>query len=210
MPLKLILFDFDGTLANTADIGLEILNEMSLKYHFKSIDKDELKTIKNKSMKEFAKYLGVPFYKAPSLLLKGQKLLYERIQKVPPIGNVVDVLNQLKNQGYLLGILSTNSKDNVRAFLEQYDIEFFDIIKTSASLWDKSRHLAKVIKKIKVKTEEVLYVGDEIRDISAARKTGVSVASVTWGYNSEEVLRKHDPDYLVDTPDELLAVIGTA
>lgn len=207
MPFKLILFDFDGTLADTADLALEIFNEISAKYKFRSINKEELKSLKGKSIKELSKYLDIPLYRVPSLLLKGQKLLYQRIKKVRPIENIVELLNNLKEKGFQLGILSTNSKDNIKVFLNQYDIELFDIIRTSASIWDKSRGLAKVIKKSKLDPEEVLYIGDEIRDIDASKKCGVPVASVTWGYNSLESLQIREPDFLVDQPEQLLPVI---
>jgi len=52
----------------------------------------------------------------------------------------------------------------------------------------------------------MLYVGDEIRDIRAARKVGIAVAAVTWGFNSQEALAAENPDFLVDSPEKFLAL----
>ena len=52
----------------------------------------------------------------------------------------------------------------------------------------------------------VLYVGDEVRDIEAAKKAGIRIAAVTWGYNSKKALEAYKPDYLVTKPEELLQI----
>ena len=53
-----------------------------------------------------------------------------------------------------------------------------------------------------LKACEVIYVGDEVRDITGAKNAGVKVIAVAWGYNSRELLEKHKPDFPVDTPQE--------
>jgi phosphoglycolate phosphatase-like HAD superfamily hydrolase len=53
----------------------------------------------------------------------------------------------------------------------------------------------------------VVYVGDEERDVVAARQAGVDIAAVTWGYNSPELLAVQEPDYLIDYPDELRTLL---
>jgi phosphoglycolate phosphatase len=49
----------------------------------------------------------------------------------------------------------------------------------------------------------VMYIGDEVRDIDAAKKAEVAAVSVTWGYNTEEVLTKNNPKIIIKTPSEL-------
>jgi len=53
----------------------------------------------------------------------------------------------------------------------------------------------------------VFYVCDEVRDIEAARKSGISSIAVTWGYNTKDALIKENPDFLANTPDELRDII---
>ena len=53
----------------------------------------------------------------------------------------------------------------------------------------------------------VFYVCDEVRDIEAARKSGIKSIAVTWGYNTKGALIKENPDFLVNSPDELRNII---
>jgi phosphoglycolate phosphatase-like HAD superfamily hydrolase len=64
----------------------------------------------------------------------------------------------------------------------------------------------KILRRYGIRKEEVLYVGDEIRDITATKNIGVDIASVDWGYNSREGLEEHKPEYLISEPEELLTI----
>ena len=66
--------------------------------------------------------------------------------------------------------------------------------------------MKKIIKKERLELKEVLYVGDEIRDIHAAKNTGIHIASVAWGYNTVESLKKNKPEYLIYEPAELIDI----
>ncbi len=83
----------------------------------------------------------------------------------------------------------------------------FDFISVGSGLFGKRRTLNKVIKQHNLKKDDILYVGDEVRDIEASRGVGIAVASVTWGYNSRKVLQAYGPDYLIDQPQELLHIL---
>ena len=56
-------------------------------------------------------------------------------------------------------------------------------------------------------SQDIIYVADEVRDIEAARKAGVKIICVSWGYNDKSSLEKNNPDALVDNTDQLFAVI---
>ena len=55
--------------------------------------------------------------------------------------------------------------------------------------------------------DDVVYIGDEERDIAACKKCKISIIAVTWGFDSKELLEKNNPHYLADTPKELLEII---
>jgi len=50
---------------------------------------------------------------------------------------------------------------------------------------------------------EVAYVGDEVRDVEAAREVGVTSIAVSWGYAERAALTALEPSYLVNEPLEL-------
>lgn len=120
---------------------------------------------------------------------------------------MIDVLQQLNRQGIVQGVITSNSDTNVQGFLMRYNLNIFDFIHTGSSLFGKDKLLKKIIQKYKLKTQDVLFVGDETRDVSAAQKVGIGVIGVTWGFNSREVLEKMKPNHLVDSPNDLLNII---
>jgi len=54
---------------------------------------------------------------------------------------------------------------------------------------------------------EVVYVGDEARDIEACQKADIAVITVSWGFHRKEVLREKNPTYLVDSPEEIETIV---
>ncbi len=116
-----------------------------------------------------------------------------------------DVLHQLsKTTG--IGLITSNSTDNVILFLKRNELDMFDFFYSSTGLWGKTRCLKKMVRSQQLDLKGILYVGDETRDIEISRKVGVKIASVTWGYNSSQALKKFSPDYLLHAPKELLSI----
>ena len=60
------------------------------------------------------------------------------------------------------------------------------------------------MKRNNLKRKDCIYVGDEARDIQAARLAVIKIASVTWGFNDIQLLRKNRPTYIVEEPAQLL------
>jgi phosphoglycolate phosphatase-like HAD superfamily hydrolase len=58
-----------------------------------------------------------------------------------------------------------------------------------------------------IAADEVIYVGDEIRDIEAAKRSKIPVISVTWGFNGTAILQQYQPDYLVHKPQEIIQLL---
>ena len=58
-----------------------------------------------------------------------------------------------------------------------------------------------------MRKDEVVYVGDEVRDIKAAKRAGMKIIAASWGYNEREALEKYKPDLIVDRPVELIEVV---
>jgi phosphoglycolate phosphatase len=120
---------------------------------------------------------------------------------------IKEVIQSLKNKGYAIGILTTNSGSNVKTFLEANDMaNLFQFIVHGSSIYGKSNLLQSIIKKSDF--TKYYYVGDEVRDIEATRnKENTYSVAVTWGYNSKTLLQSHDTDYIVDAPLDLMNII---
>lgn len=194
-----VLFDFDGTIANTLPLGFELYNEIAGQYNFISAHDSELPQLMNMSIAEILKLKDIPLYMVPIALYHVKKKMKKRLAEVKPFEGIKEFLNNLHNAGYHLSIISSNSKENMIKFFEMNGIDVFNYIYSSTSLFGKDKLIKHYLKAVKTTADKVIYVGDEIRDIEAAKASNISVIGVTWGYNDKDILIKHKPDYLVET-----------
>ncbi len=208
MSFRCIVFDFDGTLADTLEETMDILNELSEEYGFRRFQREDMQEAKHMTVSEFVRFLGIPAWRVPGILTKGKRRLTQRLRSIRPIPGIPEVLPELKSRVEHLGILTSNSEENVRLFLEAREMEHFEFIKSAPKLMGKSRYLHKILRQYGFRSEEMLYVGDEIRDIEAAHEAEIPVAAVTWGFNAATVLEAASPDYLVHHPSDLLKLLG--
>ena len=117
-----------------------------------------------------------------------------------------ETLKILKSKLSYMGIISSNSKKNINTFLKNEKIDTLDFI-ISSPLFSKEIKINKLKKKLKLKDEDILYVGDEVRDIVSAKKANIDIASVTYGYNTKEYLSSENPTYFIDDLKELFNII---
>lgn len=208
MAYRCIIFDFDGTLADTEELVFDIYNAMAKKYKYTPIEKQQLHHLKEMPLHEIMKLIDIPFYKVPFVLKEGRLRLHAKLDAIqaftPEIGVI---LNTLCSRMDYIGIVTSNVEPTVRCFLKRYGLErSIDFILCS-SLLSKQRQIRKVLKQYNLKKEEVLYVGDESRDIIACHRAGVDIAAVSWGYNTAAALVRCHPTYLIDSLDDLLTIL---
>ena len=208
MTQKVIIFDFDGTIADTLDALVDIANSLAVEFNYAQISPEELVILKNLTSREIFKYSGIPMFKIPFLLKKVKKELKNKILQLEPIEGIPEALSELKDGGHRLGIITSNSKGNVKEFLKIKKLDdLFEFVHTGVTIFGKTTIINNVLRQKQIKIQEVLYVGDETRDVEASKKANIKVCSVTWGFNSEEALAKQNPDFLIHHPRELLEVI---
>lgn len=132
----------------------------------------------------------------------------DRINELKPFPGIKAALIELKERGYHLGILTSNDRANVQIFTNNHGLDdLFDFIHSEMNLFGKGRVLKHLLSKSNLERDDVIYVGDETRDIKAAQKANIKAIAVSWGFNSPEVLAAHNPDFLIHQPRELIAVI---
>jgi len=204
---KTLLFDFDGTLADSLLVAVPIINQVAREMGFKEISVKDMSLLENKSAREIVKFLGIPSYKLPLVVRRARILFKQEVQSIYPVRGICEALEKLYHSGVTLGILTSNTSNTVEHFIRKNKIDYFVSISASSGVWSKSRKLKKMISKMGVSDSQVIYVGDEMRDIVAAKKIGIQAAAVTWGYNSKAALEKEGPDFILEHPSDLLKLI---
>ena len=209
MAIKVIIFDFDGTIADTYQAVVDITNGLSTEFGYEPLDEDSLKLLKDLSSKDIVRHSEISLFKLTFLLRRVRKELGKQIQDLEPISDMPEVLKKLKQHDYTLGIITSNAEENVTAFLQKRNLDrFFDFVYSGATIFGKHRIIRRIIKKYRFDPKEVIYVGDETRDIRSAQKSNVGVIAVTWGFNSDKILSEYNPDFLVEKPSNILNAIA--
>ena len=203
--MKLILFDFDGTIADSLEAIVNITNTFSERYKFRKITLDKIEDLRNKSFTQVFKDVGLKFVKAPFLIRRVKKEFEHEIDNIKIYPGIKPVLKEL-SKTYKLGILTNNTKKNVESFLLKNDLEMFSLI-YDAGFFSKARKLKRISRIEKIPLDKIIYVGDEIRDIKACKKAGVQIIAVTWGFNSKRRLKIEKPDYMVDNAKDILKIL---
>ena len=208
MTIKAIIFDFDGTIGDTYQAVVDITNGLSSEFGYKPLDKETSLLFKNLSSREIVKKSEVSFFKLPFLVKRIQTEMGKQIEHLEPIVGIPEVLKELKRQNYILGIVTSNAENNVTAFLQKQKLaHLFDFIYSGASLFGKHRIINKAAKKYHLAKTEIIYVGDESRDIRSAKKSKVAVIAVNWGFQSESILQRHQPTFLAQKPSDILDAV---
>lgn len=210
MPTKrIIIFDFDGTIADTVPHIFEAASELAVAHGLKHLTREDFEMLRGMTPGQIISYFKIPLYKIPALVREGQQKLKKHMTDVSYIKGMPETLVQLITDGYTLGILTSNSTENVEKFLHDNKLVPFHFIHSQKNLFGKDHALKQVMKKYAIRVQDAVYVGDEVRDVEACLKIGLDVVSVTWGFNSRNVLSKLNKGFIIDRPEELPGVLSS-
>jgi phosphoglycolate phosphatase len=205
--IKNVIFDFDGVLADTFPFAVKSAMDINKDLKLLSAEKINPEELRSIDMQEFVKEFKISKIKLLFFLLKYRRKLQKGIESIPTFVDLRSTLQELKSKGVTLGIVTSNERKTVLRFLKLNDLVYFDFVYSILDLFHKEKPLLKSFRKYGLKIDETVYVGDETRDIMAARAAGVKVASVTWGYNLESKLEEYKPDFIINTPKELINLV---
>lgn len=199
---KLILFDFDGTLVDTFMMLVEFMNRQAGRYGFQGVNAVDLEKARDMSANELRKAIGAKLWHILILAPRYKRQLNKKIPQLKVFAGMKELLFQLKERGHKLGIVTFNSLKNIRYFIEANQLDsLFEIIETPGVITGKSGILKKLANRFRREGYQLIYIGDEVMDVEATTRAGVTMIAVTWGYNSKSSLKKASPDYIADSPD---------
>ncbi|MBT9316039.1 HAD hydrolase-like protein [Leptothoe spongobia] len=207
--MAVLIFDFDGTIADTLDTIVTITNHLAAHYGYPQTTPERLKHLRTLSTGELLAQSHVPLFQVPFLMRRVRRELRHDVDTIQTFQNLGDVLLTLAKDGHTIMIASSNAPSTINAFLKRHDLgHVFSEVYGNIGLLGKARSLRRIMRRHRLIPEEILYVGDETRDIEAARCQGLAVAAVSWGFSDRTALEAQGPTFLVDTPEDLYQVVG--
>lgn len=200
-----LIFDFDGTLVDSFDCAIKVFNLLALKHHFQTIEPEDISMLKNMDSKAWLRHFEIPIYKLPVIMYQAAQRIHNEVLTLQPYPGIPQMITQLHEAGYQLSIVSSNSEQNMKAWLEHHHLTlFFHHVVHAPNFYGKSKTLKWLIQEAQHAHDKTCYIGDETRDIEAARQTGIDCMAVTWGFQSDTMLIKYEPQFLAYHPNDIL------
>jgi phosphoglycolate phosphatase len=203
MKYRLVIFDFDGTLADSYPWVLSIMHTLADKHGVRRITEDELHMIRGFDARAFIKHMEVPMWKTVLIGNDLRKMMARDINQIPLFEGIDQLLAQLTGMGATLAVVSSNSAENVRNVLGPANTALVRYFECGASAFGKQAKYRKILSKSGTAPHEAISIGDEIRDLEAARHAGIAFGAVSWGYTRLDALREQGPDEVFERVEEI-------
>jgi phosphoglycolate phosphatase len=200
---KLVIFDFDGTLADSGRWLARELRPLGRRFGFRQVGEDEIEALRGYETRRILFELGVAPWKLPFIARHLRRRVAQDAESIPLFPGAKALLRRLAGHGVVLAVVSSNSAANVRRILGPEAAALVEHYACGASLFGKAAKIRKVLRAAGAAACEAVCIGDETRDIEAAREAGLACGAVAWGYATREILARGGPTWLFDTPDEV-------
>lgn len=204
---RLVIFDFDGTLADSGDWFLSVADHLAERFKFRKVDPADIEALRGRTTRDVIRHLGIPRWKLPAIGRYVLALLAEQTDQIALFEGIPMLLQDLAAQGVRIALVTSNAEHNARAILGPANAALIEQFECGASLFGKAPRYRRVLRRSKVAPGDVISIGDETRDVVAARKVGICAGAVLWGYANREGLARLEPDLMFESPDEVLRTV---
>ncbi|MBO9557991.1 MAG: HAD-IA family hydrolase [Caulobacter sp.] len=208
--IDLVIFDFDGTLADSTAWAIRAVRPLAERFKFKAVTEDEIAMLRGRSSREIMAYLGLPLWKVPLVAAHGKKMMAAEAHAIPLFAGTRDLLRSLSAAGLRLAIVSSNSEATIRSILGAELAALVDHYGCGAAIFGKAAKFKAVVKAARIPKERVLCIGDETRDIEAAREAGLACGAVEWGYATRTALADHGPTMMFSAMHEIISRVAAS
>jgi phosphoglycolate phosphatase-like HAD superfamily hydrolase len=208
--MALIIFDYDGVLADTLDdllqFGQEACNRLGVKH---VVTRDDLNNLEIMSFATYGRKCEVPEHLVEEFVKICLDFFAEK--KSPPaiFTGLSHVVRHL-SVNHSIAIVTTNSSQIVHAFLVKHGLDgLIHAVYGVDTPGSKAQKIAMARNRLLQNREQqvVFMVGDSLSDVQAAKEAAVTSIAVTWGHQSLENLLRAKPDFVASSPQDLIQII---
>jgi phosphoglycolate phosphatase len=193
MRYKLVIFDFDGTLADSFPWFCRILNDVADRFGFRRTQPHEIDALRTMGARDLMRHFGIPAWKMPFIAHHIRKRKSQELGETRLFDGIDRMLRNLSDAGIALALVTSNSELNARAILGADNASLIRTYECGVSMFGKASRFRRVLRRTGMQPSDAICIGDEIRDLEAARKAGIAFGAVTWGYTIAEALLAQAP-----------------
>ena len=202
MQFRLALFDFDGTLADSQDWFLGIFDQVADRFGYRRLGPGDRERLRGLETKAILRDLGVPIWKLPMIARHLRELATRDIESIRLFPGAAEMLETVKAAGIRIAVVSSNAEENVRRVLGPAAAHVAHFA-CGAHLFGKASKVRGVLRAMRGEAGAAILIGDEVRDLEAAREVGIACGLVGWGYADPKFLRSLSPDLYFDSMEEI-------
>ncbi|WP_038169321.1 HAD hydrolase-like protein [Verrucomicrobium sp. BvORR106] len=210
MKYRLVIFDFDGTLADSVPWMMGVADEIADRHHFPRLTDADREAIRGPEAASIPRLLKIPRWKLVLIARDGRRMMAAKLHEIQLYPGAADLLRHLSENGVRIAIVSSNSESNIRQILGESLASLVEQYECGASFFGKSRKLRKVIRKSGLPAESILSVGDEMRDLTASLDVGLPFGGVSWGICHATALREAGATVVFDTIGQISDIVLSA
>lgn len=200
---SLVAFDFDGTLADSAGWMLGVLPTIMDEFNLRPLSVEALQALRDRPARDILRALRVRWWKLPRIAARLRAMSEADADGIRLFPEAAGLLARLRERNVRIAILSSNSEAAVRRVLAPDLAALVEDFDCGVSMFGKAGRLRRLGRRLGLRPDQITYIGDETRDVEAARRAHVFAAAVGWGYATPEALRRSSPDALVHSWDDL-------
>lgn len=216
--IKAVIFDLDGTLANSLESIAYSVNRALAKVNYSPFDVESFKTFVGEGADELIKKsllasgdLSLVHYE---VVRKEYEVLFENdcMYQVKPYKGIINMLDSLKQMGIKTAVLSNKPHLRTLEVVEGiFGKNVFDFVQGQVAERNRKPSpdgVTYICEQLEIPISEVMYVGDTSTDMITGKSAGAYTIGVLWGFRNRQELEENHADEIIETPEELLFLGG--
>ncbi len=203
-----LLFDFDGTLADSFPFFVTVFNQLAVRHRFSALSPADIERLRHLDARTVMRHVGLPMWRLPFVAADFRRLMANTSQNIHLFEATAATLHRLHEAGLQLAVVTSNAPATVHRLLGPERSRLISRVDGGASIFGKRSRIRRVMRELGAAPERTLYVGDQITDLQSARRAGVAFGAVGWGYAPLSAFATHGPDHVfTDMPDLVRQVL---